>query len=154
MRHNDLGHFAGDATPRLSLGAKLLALPRGRLILFAAPLFIAFIAAAAGIGAPERVLGLIAAIGIALHIAGLVSCRRELSRLHATEARASAVNDNSLDEVRQWHVGHAYLLGALKLRLTDEATRKLAVEAEDAAYGALAALNKLSAGPQTPQPRK
>lgn len=114
-----------------------------------APLLIAFIAAAANAGAPERLLGIIAVIGISVHIVGLRFYRRKLRRSLSRAALHAPGGDRQLqttiDDLRQWHLSQAYLLGALKLRASDDATRQLAAEAEDAAQGALALVNEMAA---------
>jgi|GEM_PF-1858308 len=111
-----------------------------------APLLIAFLAAIFSIGAPFALLGVIAAAGILVHVIGLISIqaltqKSEYRRADETEASPSA---DTMSEIRDWHIGHAHLLGALKMQAPDEKTRSLAAEAEESAHGALSLLERLS----------
>jgi len=111
-----------------------------------APLLIALIAALLSIGAPSPILGLIVVIAIALHMAGLIfqpaSPQGQDNRVRDNLEAAPATD--TMSEIRDWHIGHAHLLGALKLQAPDETTRRLAAEAEESAHGALTLLERLS----------
>lgn len=114
-----------------------------------APLLIAFLAAIFSIGAPIAILGVVAAAGIVVHVIGLISINAlqpKYDYTHDEEADASP-SANTVSEIRDWHIGHAHLLGALKMQAPDENTRRLAAEAEESAHGALSLLERLSALP-------
>ncbi len=110
-----------------------------------APLAIAFIAALLSIGAPSQILSVIAAIAIALHAAGLVyQPASPQDQSEAARENPDAPPAYTMSEIRDWHIGHAHLLGALKMQAPDETTRRLAAEAEESAHGALTLLERLS----------
>lgn len=111
-----------------------------------APLLIAFVAAIFSIGAPFPMLGVIAAAGMIVHVLGLIAIhaltqKQQYAREDEAQASPSA---NTMSEIRDWHIGHAHLLGALKMQAPDENTRRLAAEAEESAHGALSLLERLS----------
>jgi hypothetical protein len=118
---------------------------RGRDLAYA-PLFITFLAALFSIGTPSPILGAIAAAGVLIHAVGLVCLRalREKSVQKAAPEAQDTTSANTMSEIRDWHIGHAHLLGAPKMQAADERTRRLAAEAEESAHGALSLLERLS----------